>query len=101
MYIERNEFQLKFGAGKEAVSMWKKYLGQVQADDNTIHARLLTDISGSLYTLILEIRYETFAEAEPSQCKLVNRNDWKEFYKEFIPLCERSTRTYYKLQVDF
>lgn len=101
MYIERNEFHLKFGGSKEAIPMWRKYLEHVQQEDAGIHVRLLTDISGQSYTLIVEQLHETFSDAEPSQCRLVNRKDWREFYEKFIPLCENSTRTFYKLQMDF
>ena len=101
MYVERNVFYLKFGASKEAVPMWKEYLQRVHNQDDKIHARLLTDVSGEAYALILELSYETFIEAEPSKCRLTNRVDWKEFYSTFIPLCERSERTYYKLQTTF
>jgi hypothetical protein len=59
MYIERNEFQLKFGGAKEALPMWKEYLSRVQGRDKNIHCRLLTDVSGPGYLIILEIEYET------------------------------------------
>ena len=101
MYIERNVFQLKFGAGRQSLEMWKEYLTHVQQDDDQIHVRLLTDVSGKGYTLIFEQSFSAFAEAEPSKCRLVNRSDWKEFYTKFIPLCESSERTYYKLQIGF
>ncbi|HEY5748425.1 MAG TPA: hypothetical protein VIU12_20285 [Chryseolinea sp.] len=101
MYVERNVFTLKFGASKEAMPMWKEYLERVQKRDKKIHARLLTDVSGAAYSLVLELGYETFAEAEPSQCRLTHQEDWKEFYAKFTPLCERSERTYYRLQVEF
>ena len=99
MYIERNVFLLKFGAGRQAVELWKEYLNRVQQDDDQIHVRLLTDISGRGYSLILEQSFDTFAEAEPTKCRLVNRKDWKEFYAKFIPMCESSERTYYRLQM--
>jgi hypothetical protein len=99
MYIERNEFQLKFGGAKEALPMWKEYLSTVCSRDKNIHCRLLTDVSGPGYLLILEIEYETFAEAEPSICRLTHQEDWKEFYSKFIPHCESTKRTYYGLQV--
>jgi len=101
MYIERNEFQLKFGGAKEALPMWKEYLSRIQGRDKNIHLRLLTDVSGPGYVIVLEIEYDTFAEAEPSQCRLTNQPDWREFYTKFIPLCESSKRTYYRLQVQF
>ena len=101
MVVERNEFQLKFGASAVALSLWKDYLNTVHKDDNKIHVRIMTDISGPAYTLIVEQIHETFSEAEPTRCRLVQRNDWKEFYQKFIPLCERSNRNFYKLQLEF
>jgi hypothetical protein len=101
MYIERNVFQLKFGTSREAIALWKEYLQRVQNEDNQIHVRLLTDVSGRGYSLVLEQSFPTFADAEPAKCGLVNRSDWKEFYSKFIPLCESSERTYYKMQVNF
>ena len=59
MYIERNEFQLKFGGAKEALPMWKEYLSKVRGRDKNIRCRLLTDVSGPGYLIILEIEYDT------------------------------------------
>ena len=101
MYIERNEFQLKFVCAKESLTMWKEYLSKVHGRDKNIHCRLLTDVSGPGYLIILEIEYDTFAEAEPSQCRLTHQEDWKEFYSKFIPFCESSKRTYFKKQLMF
>ena len=98
MYVERNEFQLKFGSAREALPMWKEYLSKVHEREKNIHCRLLTDVSGSGYVIILEIEYETFAEAEPAKCRLTHQEDWKEFYSKFIPFCKSSKRTYYTLQ---
>lgn len=101
MYIERNEFRLKFGTSKAALDLWKSYLDHVHQEDPTIHVRVLTDVSGYSYTLIVEQHHETFTDAEPSKCRLIQRTDWKEFYQKFVPLCESSVRNYYALQVDF
>lgn len=101
MYVERNVFHLRFGASREAIPMWKDYLQKVQQRDKHVHARLLTDISGPAYTLVLEIEYESFSEMEPSACRLTNQPDWKEFYQRFIPHCEKAERTYYRKQVEF
>ena len=100
MYVERNEFHLKFGSSRPAIDLWKAYLEKVRQQDPKIRVRLLTDISGPAYTLVVEQLSDSFAEAEPSKCRLVQREDWKEFYQKFIPLCERSFRTYYKQQLE-
>ena len=81
--------------------MWKEYLSKVHVRDKDIHFKILTDVSGPGYVIILEIEYQTFAEAEPSQCKLTHQEDWKEFYSKFIPYCESTKRTYYKQQLIF
>jgi hypothetical protein len=101
MIIERNIFQLKFGASKGALDLWKSYLQKVQQEDPDVHVRILTDISGPAYVLVVELRHQTFSEAEPSQCRLVQRSDWREFYQQFIPFCEKSERAYYKLLLEF
>lgn len=98
MYVERNVFQLKFGVGRQATEMWKAYVERAHQEDDNIHVRLLTDISGKAYVLVVELLHATFSDAEPSQCRLVNRPDWKDFYRQFVTLCESSERTYYKLQ---
>lgn len=100
MVIERNEFRLKFGASAAALNLWKEYLNVVQQEDPNVHVRILTDISGPAYTLIIELIHETFSEAEPTRCRLVQRSDWKDFYQTFIPLCDHSHRTFYKQQIE-
>lgn len=101
MFIERNVFHIKFGASKQAVGLWKEYLQKVHGLDNAIHARLLTDITGRGYTIVLELSYSNYEELEPSKCSLTKKEGWKEFYQQFIPLCEYSERTQYKLESDY
>ena len=96
MFIERNTFPLKFGAGKEAIRLWNEYLRSACEADSTLQARLLTDLTGDAYVLVLELSYETYAELEPSLCRLTRQPEWKEFYEQFIPLCERSERVLFK-----
>jgi hypothetical protein len=47
--------------------------------------------------LVLELEYDTYAELEPARCRLTQHPAWKPFYREFIPLCERSERTLYRV----
>jgi hypothetical protein len=101
MFVERNIFHLKFGMAKQAVTLWKDYLQKARGVDNNIHARLLTDITGRGYSIILELSYETYAELEPAKCSLIQKEGWKDFYQQFIPLCEYSERTQYKLELSF
>ena len=101
MFVERNVFHLKFGAARQALSIWRTFLEKAHYLDPNIHARLLTDITGRGYSLILELSYETNAEMEPSKCTLTRLEGWKEFYQQFIPLCEFSERTHYRIEVNY
>jgi hypothetical protein len=101
MFVERNIFSLKFGQARPAIDLWKNYLEKAHRENNDIHVRMLTDLSGPGYSLIIEQIFNSYAELEPSKCALVNRPDWKEFYQQFIPYCVASERTLYKLQLAF
>jgi hypothetical protein len=101
MFIERNVFHLKFGTSKQAMALWKEFLQKAHALNNNLHVRLSTDITGRGYSIVLELSYETFAELEPSKCTLTKMEGWKDFYQQFIPLCEHSERTQYKLEIDY
>ncbi|MCW3110571.1 MAG: hypothetical protein JWQ09_5077 [Segetibacter sp.] len=101
MFVERNVFHLKFGNARQAVSLWKEYLEKAHNLNNSLNIRLLTDLTGRGYTIVLELSYEDYAALEPSKCMLTKQEGWKEFYQQFIPLCESTERTQYKLEVAY
>ena len=73
MIVVRNVFQLKFGKAKEAVALLKEGLAiQKKAlADVDLSTRLLTDVTGPNYRLVLEL---TLPEALVRGSKLA-RND--------------------------
>ena len=99
MFIERNIFRLKFGKSGQALALWKAFLEEARPNTTGLHIRLLTDLTGRSYSIVLELGYETYAELEPSKCRLTQLPQWKEFYQQFIPLCESSERTLYKTEI--
>lgn len=101
MFVERNVFHLKFGTSKQAITLWKEYLKKAHALNNDIHARLLTDLTGRGYSIVLELSYDHYSALEPSKCLLTQQEGWKEFYQQFIPLCDHSERTQYKLELAY
>ena len=66
MFIERNTFHLKFGAGKEALRLWGDYLRTASEADPSLQARLLTDLTGDAY--------------------VTRQPGWKEFDERFVLL---------------
>ena len=99
MIIERNVFQLRFGAAKESIQIWKEILDE--AKKSNMHAteiRLLTDISGRAYTLVMEIHLKSFTDINPKNTIWVSSPRFQELYQKFVPLCESAVREYYKIE---
>jgi len=99
-YISRNVFHLKFGKAKEALQLWKDYLSKVDLPPDKYDFRLLSDLTGSAYVLVLEITVSTFENLDASNNELLKDASWREFYNQFIPLCNRSERTFYKVEFE-
>ena len=98
MIIERNVFHLKFGKAKEAKAMWVEYLDMAKKKDPALEARLLTDLTGTSYTLILELHIRSFVDITPIVVRMLGAAEWRTFYDKFIPLCETASRSLYKIE---
>src|SRR3954453_2093962 len=101
MYVERNLFHLKFCSSRQAILLWKEYLEKAHNRDSSLRMRLLTDITGRGYTIVLELLYPDYQHLEPATCPLTKQEGWKDFYQQFIAVCEYSERTQFKLEVEY
>src|ERR1700730_13677528 len=66
MVVIRNVFRLKFGKAREAVALFKEGIAiqkRVGAGGN-FSTRLLTDLTGDFYTVVLEITVPSLAAFE-------------------------------------
>ena len=54
MIVIRNVFQLKFGKAREALAVMKEGVAIQKRLAADVSARLLTDVTGPHYTLVLE-----------------------------------------------
>lgn len=100
MIIERNVFQLKFGMAKDAIAIWKEIL-DVAAKSSELskpQIRLLTDISGPAYTLVLEMHLNSYTDINPKNAVWATNEKLQTLYHKFLPLCESAERTYYKIE---
>ena len=94
MVVVRNVFRLKFGKAKEAVALvkegdaiQKKALAGVE-----FSTRLLTDVTGPFYTLVLELTVPSFAAFESYAPRLFADKDWQANYQKMAPLVESGYR---------
>ena len=99
MIIERNTFYLKFGKAKESIEIWKQILEE--AKKSTVKSpemRLLSDISGSAYTLVLEMHIGSLVDLNSKNTIWATHPSFQEMYQKFIPLCDRAEREYYRIE---
>ncbi len=98
--IERNEFRIRFGRMKEALALWKEITNEFKANKSDIEVRIMTDLTGPAYTLILELKLRDFAHMSAKNEQWGAMPKASELYQQFVPLCESSVRTLYKVEFD-
>jgi hypothetical protein len=93
MIVVRNIFKLKFGGSKDAVALWKQGLEIAGGEGFPVGStRILTDLVGPFYTLVMESTHESLGEYERSAKRLMESSSWKTWYAKVVPLTEGGYR---------
>ena len=94
MIVIRNVFRLKFGKAKEAVALFKESNAiQKRAGGGAdFHVRLLTDVTGAFYTVVMEITAPSLAAFEAGAPQLMTNLDWQANYQKIAALVESGYR---------
>ncbi len=91
MILVRDIFQLKFGKTREAINLFRESPKSMQ-NFGAAPPRLLTDLTGQYYTMVLEITFESLADYEKSFKNETSSSDWQSWYQRFIPLVDSGKR---------
>lgn len=91
MILVRDIFQLKFGKSRDALALWKEGKSILQT---TAHkpVRLLTDLTGPYYTLVLESEFANLAEFERGHTTTAVTDEWRKWYSRFTELVDSGRR---------
>ena len=96
MIVIRNVFQLKFGKAREAtqivtdgVAIQKRLASAAGVEMST---RILTDITGPFYTLVLELTVPNLSAFEQHAPRFMGDKDWQANYQKLQPLVESGYR---------
>jgi hypothetical protein len=94
MVVIRNVFRLKFGKAKEAVLLFKEGIAiQKRVGSNlNFSTRLLTDLTGPFYTVVLEISVPNLATFEAEAPRLMGDKDWQANYQKIGALVDSGYR---------
>jgi NIPSNAP len=91
MILIRDIFQLKYGKARDAKELWQEGKN-INKEMSKIPSRLLTDLTGKAYTLVLEMTFDNLATYENSLKTVLSDPNWKTWYAKFVPLVESSYR---------
>lgn len=96
MILIRNVFQLKFGKAKEAREALKK-LNDVNLTLGHPKGRILSDVTGTSYTFVLEMEIENFAKMDDF-AEAFGNSAWQSAYREFVPFVESGYREIFTVE---
>ena len=90
MIVVRNVFRLKFGKAKYA----KTIMSDIMEINKKLGVtfRVLTDITGVSYTLVLETNHESLSDFENQLKSVFASKEYQESYQKFIPLVDSAYR---------
>ena len=91
MIVVRDVFQLKFGKAKDAISLMKPILEKMNSMGHGKY-RLLTDLVGNYYTLVLEGTFDSMENYQASMAQPPQEPEFKEFYSKFTEFVNNGHR---------
>jgi hypothetical protein len=99
MIVVRNVFQLKFGKAREAVALMKEGLAIQKRVMSGLEysSRVLTDVTGPFYTLVLELTVPSLSTFESQAPRLFGDKEWQAHYQKLAPLVESGHREVYSV----
>ena len=92
MIVVRNVFRLKFGMAKEAVALLKEGISIQKRAGVEMNQRIMTDLVGTFYTVVLELTIPNMAAQEANMPKVMGDKDWQAVYQKFSALAESGYR---------
>jgi hypothetical protein len=97
MILVRNVFRLKYGQARPAVAAWKAARDLMRRAGFKHEPRVMTDLVGPSYTLVMEITHASLDEFEKESHSVMANEEWKKWYQTFVPLVESGYREIFTL----
>ncbi len=99
MIVIRNVFQLKFGKAREATALMKEGLAIQKRvlSDVEFSTRMLTDVIGPFYTLVLEVTVPDLASFEKNAPRAFGDPEFQANYQKMAPLVESGYREVFSI----
>ena len=92
MIVVRNVFRLKFGKAREAQEAMKELNAINSRLGHGQGVRILTDMTGPFYTMVLELSFASLSDMEKSSQAIMSDAGWKAAYAKLVPLVDSGDR---------
>lgn len=92
MIVIRNVFRLKFGKAREAVALVREGAAIQKRAGANFSSRVLTDLTGPFYTVVLEVTVPNLSAFESEAPRLMADKDFQANYQKLVPLVESGYR---------
>ena len=100
MILHRTVFQAKFGKADNVVAHFKEAMSSVPQEQLAmLQSRILTDISGSFDTVVIETVHESLASYEQFRTMLMERNASSDPQGGVLDLVESGRNEYYTIEM--
>jgi hypothetical protein len=84
MIVVRDVFQVQFGKMREVLELWKKAMA-IEEQFGGSKPRILTDLVGQYYTLVLEAEFESMGAFETAFKEGMASEEWRKAYQQVVP----------------
>ena len=94
----REVFQVQFGRAREAVALAQEMVRLEEEHGGVAGGtRILTDLTGDYYQLVLEQEHESLAAFEDSLARSMAAPEFREWYPRFAALMQGGRREIYRI----
>ncbi len=95
MILVRGVFQAKYGKGGDLVALFKE---AHEKWPESYADRVLTDVSGTFFTVVVETEVESLAEWERRATEVFAIPEFGEWFARMTPLVESGRREFYNIE---
>ena len=92
----REVFHLQFGRAREAIALAREGIA-IEERHSGVPSRLLTDVTGEYYTLVMESEHESLAAFERKQQAGMQSEEFRAWYPRFAALVRSGRREVYRV----
>ena len=92
MVVIRNVFHLKFGKAREALALVKESVAIHQRAGAQFSPRIMTDLTGPFYTIVLEITLANLAYLETEMPRFMSSPEWQANYQKLTAFVDSGYR---------